>query len=577
MASREDKEVVTGNTGETGWIQESWSEIERCQEQLQSVQDVKERVKVLYSIAELYNKVKEHEEADKYGEILYQLCRDNNLKEEYARVLYLIGLNKFSMDRYATALEYYYEALPMYKKYFSNKEIGMLLNEIGRNYSRVHDREKEKQFYQEAIQYYSRNAKYYSNLGATYLELRDQKNALLYFHKAEELAEETGDAAARGQNYANLGNYHYERSEIELAMENFEKACQIFKDMGWKNFMVQVQIEKGKLQYEMGMTELALSTLLDSITIARQVGRDVLVARCYQYISKIYEDQGATAKALKYIHLYTDIYERYYSEELFKKVGELNSKYELSKREIRRKRMLDKASHLASVGVMTAGITHEINQPLNAIKICADSILYSEEMSPGTIPETYLEDIEQISKGVQRIEDIIKHLRSYWEMNSDEDVEEESVDMHEGVNSVLDLMKRQLISHGIELQSDFWAEDIEICCSKIKLEQIIINLINNSLQALDSCHRSGKYILIRTEQKDNNWAELEICDNGTGIKPEIFENIFDPFFTTKHPGKGMGLGLAIVKEIVENLNGTIEVKNNITEGVCFIVRFRTRS
>jgi len=559
------------------WMANYRAEAEEKLSELQQVQDIRERVDILYRLAELYNDLKEHEEAEKYGEILYQLCRDHNLPKRYAKVLYLIGFNNFSMDRYAVALEYYYEALPLYKLYFSNEQIAMVLNEIGRNYNRVNDYKKALSFYQEAINYYDNNAKYYSNLASMYLELGELENAHLNFDKVKVLAAETGDVVAQALTYANQGNYHIARKEYSDAMEHFEQSRQQFKEMGWLNYMVQIQIEIGVLQEKMGDSETALKTLEESVILAKKVNRDVLVSKCYKHISTIYEKRGDAQTALKYNHLYSELKEQYYSEKLFQKIGELNSRYESSKRETRAKQMLDKASHLASIGVMTAGITHEINQPLNAIKICADSILFSEEITPGTIPATYLEDIEQIAQGTRRIEEIIKHLRSYWEMSTDENNDNETVEINEGVNSVLNLMGRQLISHGIILEARMCEEKVIINNSKIKLEQIVINLLNNSLQALDSIHLRGKKISVITTKLSPEMISLRVCDNGPGIKAEVKEHIFDPFFTTKRPGKGMGLGLAITKEIIDNVNGTIEISDNPGDGVCFEVQLPIRS
>jgi len=481
------------------------------------------------------------------------------------------------MDRYAVALEYYYEALPLYKLYFSNEQIAVILNEIGRNYNRVKDYKKALSFYQEAINYYDNNAIYYSNLASMYLELGELENARLNFDKVKILAAETGDVVAQALTYANQGQYHYARKEYSETMEYFRKSQQQFKEIDWLNYMVQIQIEIGVLQDEMGDSETALKTLEECVILAKKVNRDLLVSKCYKHISAIYEKRGDANTALKYIHLYSELKEQYYSEKLHHKIGELNSRYESSKRETRAKQMLDKASHLASIGVMTAGITHEINQPLNAIKICADSILFSEEINPGTIPATYLEDIEQIAQGTRRIEEIINHLRSYWEMTDAESDDNETVGINEGVNSVLNLMGRQLISHGIILKTRLIEEDSYVSSSKIKLEQIVINLLNNSLQSLDSIHQRGKKISVITSKPTSDMISLKVCDNGPGIKAEVKEHIFDPFFTTKQPGKGMGLGLAITKEIIDNVNGTIEVSDNPEGGVCFEVRLPIRS
>jgi tetratricopeptide (TPR) repeat protein len=135
----------------TRWIDEYREEITGKFEELQWVKKIEERVELLQRLAFLYNEVKEHEESEKYCEILLQLCQENGLKRQYAQSLYLAGYNSFSMDRYGVALEYYYEALPLYKNYFKKQEIGKLLNEMGRNYSRVNNNAKAREFYEEAI------------------------------------------------------------------------------------------------------------------------------------------------------------------------------------------------------------------------------------------------------------------------------------------------------------------------------------------------------------------------------------------------------------------------------------------
>jgi len=134
-----------------------------------------------------------------------------------------------------------------------------------------------------------------------------------------------------------------------------------------------------------------------------------------------------------------------------------------------------------------------------------------------------------------------------------------------------------LISHGIILEARMCEEKVIINNSKIKLEQIVINLLNNSLQALDSIHLRGKKISVITTKLSPEMISLRVCDNGPGIKAEVKEHIFDPFFTTKRPGKGMGLGLAITKEIIDNVNGTIEISDNPGDGVCFEVQLPIRS
>ncbi len=234
-------------------------------------------------------------------------------------------------------------------------------------------------------------------------------------------------------------------------------------------------------------------------------------------------------------------------------------------------RLLEESSRLTSIGVMAAGITHEINQPLNAIKITADSVLFWQKRNPGQLPEMFTRKIKTISEGTERIDSIIKHMRKFWE--KPRDVESEMVDMLSAVNSALSLVKRQVYDHSIELQSNLPSEKILVYSNFIQFEQIVVNLVVNSIHSLDKVKKETKRILIRLS-KDKEYGIFEIHDNGTGIDEEIQEKIYDPLFTTKGPESGSGLGMAIVKSFVDRFQGDISNYNNADGGASFIVKFK---
>ena len=234
-------------------------------------------------------------------------------------------------------------------------------------------------------------------------------------------------------------------------------------------------------------------------------------------------------------------------------------------------RLLEESSRLASIGVMAAGITHEINQPLNAIKIMADSVLFWQKRNPGELPEMFIRKIKTISEGTERIDSIIKHMRKFWE--KPRDIESEIVDMLSAVNSALSLIERQVYDHSIELQSDLPAEKILVHSNFIQFEQIVVNLVVNSIHSLDKVKKESKRILIRLS-KDKEYGIFEIHDNGTGIDENIQDKIYDPLFTTKGPESGSGLGMAIVKSFIDRFQGDISNYNNADGGASFVVKFK---
>ncbi|WP_372751496.1 ABC transporter substrate binding protein [Labilibaculum sp.] len=234
-------------------------------------------------------------------------------------------------------------------------------------------------------------------------------------------------------------------------------------------------------------------------------------------------------------------------------------------------RMLEESSRLASIGVMAAGITHEINQPLNSIKITADSVLFWQKRNPGQLPEMFTRKIQTISEGTTRIDSIIKHMRTFWE--KPHVTEEEVVDMIEGVTRSLSLVKRQVYDHSIEIVDSLPDKPVNVRANYIQFEQIVVNLIVNAIHSLDKVHKENKKIELNVYQ-DSKHGVLEIHDNGTGIEDNIREKIYDPLFTTRAHESGSGLGMAIVKTFIDRFQGEISDYNNDEGGASFVLRFK---
>ncbi|PKQ60960.1 hypothetical protein BZG02_17595 [Labilibaculum filiforme] len=249
----------------------------------------------------------------------------------------------------------------------------------------------------------------------------------------------------------------------------------------------------------------------------------------------------------------------------------MNDRIEAEQKNVEALRMLEESSRLASIGVMAAGITHEINQPLNAIKITADSVLFWQKRNPGQLPEMFTRKIQTISEGTTRIDSIIKHMRTFWEKPHVS--EHESINMVEGVNRSLSLIKRQVSDHSIELIDDLPKVGVQVYANYIQFEQIVVNLIVNSINSLDKVQKENKKIKLNVYQ-DSKHGVLEIHDNGTGIESSIREKIYDPLFTTRGNESGSGLGMAIVKTFIDRFQGEISDYNNEEGGASFILRFK---
>lgn len=229
-----------------------------------------------------------------------------------------------------------------------------------------------------------------------------------------------------------------------------------------------------------------------------------------------------------------------------------------------------RAERLSSLGVMAAGIAHEINQPLNSLKVTADGMLYWHRLGKTPALGKIMENIEKISKQADRIDSIIKHMRSFVRSQCGDPGE---CDINTAVAESLSLLGAQLAAHGIEVAVDL-ADDLPLVrANNTQLEEVIINLLVNAMQSLDTVDRPGKRITV-TSGHEQGGVYLEISDNGPGISKKIRNKIFEPFFTTKQAGEGMGLGLSIVHSIITSYGGRISVKApSQREGAVFRIKF----
>lgn len=220
-------------------------------------------------------------------------------------------------------------------------------------------------------------------------------------------------------------------------------------------------------------------------------------------------------------------------------------------------RQAQQAFHLASLGTLAAGISHEINQPLTALKVKVDGMLYWAEEKPENLQKNLLRNLEFISTEADKIDQIIRHMRS---LIREEKLKTGKVDLNPVIRRATDFLRQQLNSHGINLRFELKDNLPLVLASDTPVEQIVVNLINNAMKALDSLDKEDKYIIVKTRQTEKSCL-IDFEDNGPGIPEEYLSRIFDPLFTTDSDGRGMGLGLSIVEHLVKDLGGSIRVKN----------------
>lgn len=242
---------------------------------------------------------------------------------------------------------------------------------------------------------------------------------------------------------------------------------------------------------------------------------------------------------------------------------DISAKKEMEKELDMERQNLIQSSKMAAIGELATGIAHEINQPLNHIRMSAsmnEMELEKDDIERAKVQERnrfILDDIERSTK-------IIQHLRNFGR-RSDQDPFEK-LNIHELIEASSLLFMDSLNSANIQMKKEFHSEHPFFYGNQNLFEQVLLNLISNARDAMKESAR--KELIVRSFTSKSRLI-LEFEDSGSGIPEDLLDKIFDPFFTTKEVGKGTGIGLSISYQIIQSFDGIIRAKNGETEGAIF--------
>ena len=218
----------------------------------------------------------------------------------------------------------------------------------------------------------------------------------------------------------------------------------------------------------------------------------------------------------------------------------------------------------AVAGALSASVAHELNQPLGAIRSYAEAAALYLKADPPNI-ERVEKILASISGDNQRAADIIDHLRGLLKKKEADELEE--FDLTEVVKDTLEIVRPEASKKGVELNVTHANGSLPVRADRVHVQQVILNLAMNGLDAMHSCTPGSGKMSIETALVDETAIEVSVTDSGTGIPKDRLNKIFDTFYTTKR--QGTGLGLSIARTIVETYGGKIWAENRSGGGAMF--------
>lgn len=260
----------------------------------------------------------------------------------------------------------------------------------------------------------------------------------------------------------------------------------------------------------------------------------------------------------------------YLTEKIVKRI----SKADTEKNQLQEQ--LIRAHRLAELGEMAAGFAHEINNPLQIIKseqslieMNLSDMQESGKLPPSEAMDEIADSMKQVKLQIDRCSAITQAILKFGRQSKPV---VQDVDLRDFIPEVIDMVAKKASVHGIEVKENIAENTPMIHGDPGQLQQVLLNLYNNAIDAVVERHGSqGGRLIIKTGRTDNGKVEISVTDNGSGISAENQKKIFSPFFTTKPVGKGTGLGLSVCYGIIDSMSGTMTVSSEKGVGTTFTI------
>ena len=363
--------------------------------------------------------------------------------------------------------------------------------------------------------------------------------------RAEEQVQRSEAFLAEAQHLTRVGSFAWCVSTGEIrCSEQLYRIFEVEAGTQLTTALIGERIHPNDLSVTADTIERAHRAESDLENEHRILMRDGSIKRLHFVAHATHDSQGR----LEYIGAVQDITQRRIAEEAL----------------IAARRELDRVTRITSLGVLTASIAHEVNQPLSGIVTNAGTCLRMLDSSPPNV-DGARETARRVIRDGNRASEVVTRLRALFKRK---EIAAEWVNLNDAAQEVLTLSLSELQSNRVIVRHEFAENLPAVKGDRIQLQQVIQNLLRNASDSMRSVDDRPRQLLIKTESDNGNNIRLIVQDTGIGIEPEAIGRLFDPFYTTKEDGTG--IGLSVSRSIVEAHRGQIWATRNDGPGSSFI-------
>jgi tetratricopeptide (TPR) repeat protein len=502
--------------------------IHELKQRLEDCQDGAERAELLISLASGAWQTGEYSEGKTFAEAALELCIARHDEPGQACATHILGTIYSYLDAYDLALEHYLKAQRLNARFGAIEREAEAWNGMGDIYIKLGNVPKARECFETSHRLYPDYERSVNNLGFLKMLDQDLSEAIRYYRLAGEIAARKNNRRSLVISHINIADALCKQNNPGDAMAELETACEILDGGSVETpneLKCALHLNIAVVQQDLDRDTEALQNLKDALHIAEQAQLRDYQQKSLFILSEFYQRHRKWQKAFDYLKQYTAINAELLSSSTLEKAASIQNFYTKETRDLTTLNLSEKSARLATMGILSTGITHELNQPLSAIRISTESILYWLKRESIVLPMNFNVELDHIMEGIKRIEAFVRQIRQFW--NSGKSGEPSCCDLSLVIDKCLSLVSRRVFAHGIQMQLEEAPSLPGIMATEIHLQQIVINLLNHNLNILEAGTNRHKSLLIKTGAAEEGVC-LSVMQNCKEITPQMTAQLYNP-------------------------------------------------